>query len=128
MLDLNLMWQNVLVQIVLLFLFLFKISTKISDIKILKIIQKFNYLMESIKEQVNQLTEKTLEMEDQKLQKEIEEAMDPCNASQPLPEDYLSEEEDSQAKVQSKSEKTKIFIQVKHLFQKDKKLDIWLLE
>ena len=74
----------------------------------MKLIQKVNYLMESIKEQVNQLTEKTLEMEDQKLQKEIEEAMDPCNASQPLPEDYLSEEEDSQAKVQSKSEKTKI--------------------
>ena len=65
--------------------------------------------MDLITEQVNQLIKKTLEMEDPRIQKEIEEAMNPCNASQPLPENYLSEEEDSQAEVQSKSEKKQDF-------------------
>ena len=60
--------------------------------------------MESITEQVNQLIEKTLEMEDRRIQIETEKATDPCNASQPLPEDYLSEE-DSQAEVQNKTGK-----------------------
>ena len=110
MLDLNLMWQNVLVQIVLFFLFLFKILTKIPDIKILKLIQKVYYLMDLMREQLNQLIEKTLEMEDQKVQKEIEKAMDPCYQSQPLPEeDYLLEEDDSKAKVQSQLEKSQDF-------------------
>ena len=65
--------------------------------------------MDLITEQVNQLIKKTLEMEGPRIQKEIEEAMNPCNASQPLPENYLSEEEDSQAEVQSKSEKNQDF-------------------
>ena len=65
--------------------------------------------MDLITEQVNQLIKKTLEMEDRRIQKEIVEAMNPCYASQSLPENYLSEEEDSQAEVQSKSEKNQDF-------------------
>ena len=65
--------------------------------------------MDLITEQVNQLIKKTLEMEGPRIQKEIEEAMNPCNASQPLPENYLSEEEDSQAEAQNKSEKNQDF-------------------
>ena len=66
--------------------------------------------MHLMREQLNQLIEKTLEMEDQKVQKEIEKAMDPCYQSQPLPEeDYLSEEDDSKAKVQSQLEKSQDF-------------------
>ena len=66
--------------------------------------------MDLIIEQVNQLIKKTLEMKDPRIQKEIEEAMNPCNASQPLPENYLSEEQDSKAEVQSRSEKTTRFL------------------
>ena len=50
--------------------------------------------MDLITEQVNQLIKKTLEMEDRRIQKEIEEA---------------------------NQKKTKIFIQAKNEFQKDKK-------
>ena len=45
--------------------------------------------METLTKRVNQLIEKTLEMEkvqDPRFQKTIEEAMDPCNQSQPLPD------------------------------------------
>ena len=53
--------------------------------------------MESLKDSINQLIENTLKMEknqEEKPQKMIEEAIDPCNQSQPYPEeDYL---EDSQ--------------------------------
>ena len=54
--------------------------------------------METLTKRLNSLIEKTLEMEnvqDPRLQQEIEAAMDPCNQSQPLPE-YEEEEESSQ--------------------------------
>ena len=52
--------------------------------------------METLTKSVNQLIEKTLEMEkvqDPRLQKMIEKAINPCNQSQPLP-DYEEEEEE----------------------------------
>ena len=62
--------------------------------------------MESLKEHINQLIENTLKMEtkqeekpqDMRLQKMIEEAIDPCNQSQPYPEEdpWSLPEEDSQ--------------------------------
>ena len=66
-------------------------------IKTLKLTLKIYYLMETLTKSINLLIEKALEMEkvqDPRLQQTIEEAMDPCNQSQPLPEDY--EEENSQ--------------------------------
>ena len=62
--------------------------------------------MESLKEHINQLIENTLKMEtkqeekpqDMRIQKMIEEAIDPCNQSQPYPEEdpWSLPEEDSQ--------------------------------
>ena len=48
--------------------------------------------METLGKSINQLIEETLEMEkvqDLRLQKMIEEAVDPCNQSQPLPEEEI---------------------------------------
>ena len=60
--------------------------------------------MESITEQVNQLIKKTLVME-----KIEEKETDPwTQLSQPLPEDYLSEEEDS-PQAQKETEKKQDF-------------------
>ena len=50
--------------------------------------------MESLAEKVNLLIEKTLAMEDPRLQKEIEEAVDLINQSQLLP-DYEKENQET---------------------------------
>ena len=63
----------------------------------MKLILKIYYSMEILTKRVNQLIEKTLEMkkvQDPRLQQVIEEAIDPCNQSQPLP-DYKEEEPQS---------------------------------
>ena len=75
---------------------------------------KIYYRMKSLAEKVNLLTEKTLSMEDLRLQKEIEEATDSINQSQPLP-DYEEEnqktasEEAAQNSLEDQSEKNQDF-------------------
>ena len=67
-------------------------------IKTLKSILKIYHSMEILTKRVNQLIEKTFEMkkfQDPRLQPAIEEAIDPCNQSQPLP-DYKEEEHQSE--------------------------------
>ena len=61
--------------------------------------------MESLAEEVNLLIEKTLAMEDPRLQKEIEESTDAINQSQPLP-DYEEENQEtaSEEAAQNSSE------------------------
>ena len=58
--------------------------------------------MESLAEKVNLLIEKTLAMEDPRLQKEIEEAVDPINQSQPLP-DYKEENQETTSEEAAKN-------------------------
>ena len=70
--------------------------------------------MESLTEKVNLLIKKTLAMEDPRLQKEIEEAVDLINQSQLLP-DYEKEnqettsEEAAQNSLEDQSEKKQDF-------------------
>ena len=61
--------------------------------------------MESLAEEVNLLIEKTLAMEDPRLQKEIEESTDSINQSQSLP-DYEEENQEtaSEEAAQNSSE------------------------
>ena len=61
--------------------------------------------MKSLAEEVNLLIEKTLAMEDPRLQKEIEESTDSINQSQPLP-DYEEENQEtaSEEAAQNSSE------------------------
>ena len=61
--------------------------------------------MESLAEEVNLLIEKTLAMEDPRLEKEIEESTDAINQSQPLP-DYEEENQEtaSEEAAQNRSE------------------------
>ena len=71
--------------------------------------------MESLAEEVNLLIEKTLAMEDPRLEKEIEESTDAINQSQPLP-DYEEEnqetasEEAAQNSSEDQSEKKPRFL------------------
>ena len=68
---------------------------QILAIKTLKLTIEIYYLVETLTTSVNLLIEKTLEMEkvqDPRLQTMIEEAMDPCNQNQPLPEQVEWEE------------------------------------
>ena len=76
---------------------------------------KIYYRMKSLAEKVNLLIEKTLAMEDLRLQKEIEEATDSINQSWPLP-DYEEEnqetasEEATQNSSEDQSEKKPRFL------------------
>ena len=66
---------------------------------------KIYYGMKSLAEKVNLLIEKTLAMEDLRLQKEIQEATDSINQSWPLP-DYEEENQEtaSEEAAQNSSE------------------------
>ena len=91
--------------------------------------------MESLRDSINQLIEKTLIMEqnqeipqDPRLQKMIEEAIDPCYQSQPYEEKNI---EDSQIEILQQGnlpEKPKISLRLKNLLSKDIRLGTWLLE
>ena len=66
-----------------------------------------HYFMDSLLKNINELIEKTLEMEkvqDPRLQQMIEEATDPCNQSQPLPEEeWIEPQPETEQQVQSLS-------------------------